>query len=193
MIHSGIGPRNHAALRPSKFRREVPMEPEKGFEFTDRRRVHLEDVAAAEDAPVAGIAQEEEPADGGSGQPEVPPTGEPSPPGAATAGAEPGADDPSAAVSDETIPAVDVYGLLATTISLLSNGAWAWLGLTPSPFTGKMERDLPQAKVAIDTVRFLTEKIDHRLSETERRDLRNLVSTLQLNYVEQSKATSDQG
>lgn len=85
-----------------------------------------------------------------------------------------------------SLPPMDVYGLLKTTIGLLSSGAWAWMGLSPNPFTGQMERDLEQAKVAIDTVAFLVDKIDPSLAEDERRDLRNTVSMLRVNYVQQS-------
>jgi hypothetical protein len=92
---------------------------------------------------------------------------------------------PDETAEDEPLAAMDVYALLTTTISLLSSGAWAWMGLTASPFTGKMEKDLPQAKTAIDTVAFLVDQVEPRLSETERRDLRNMLSNLRLNYVQQ--------
>ncbi|HEY3265607.1 MAG TPA: DUF1844 domain-containing protein [Armatimonadota bacterium] len=85
------------------------------------------------------------------------------------------------------LAAMDVYGLLKTTVSLLASGAWAWMGLTPSPFTGEMGKDLPQAKVAIDTVAFLLTQIDAQLTIDERRDLQNLLSMLRVNYVQQNK------
>lgn len=83
------------------------------------------------------------------------------------------------------LPPMDVYGLLQTTISLLSNGAWAWMGLTPSPFTGEMGRDLVQAKVAIDSVTYLVGQIDSHLDEASRREMQNVVSMLRVNYVQQ--------
>jgi hypothetical protein len=104
-------------------------------------------------------------------------------------GAEaPAQTEPDASVEEDgpSLPAMDVYGLLKTTIGLLSSGAWAWMGLSPSPFTGQMGRDLDQAKVAIDTVAFLVDKVDSGLTDDERRDLRNTVSMLRVNFVQQT-------
>ncbi|HEY3414832.1 MAG TPA: DUF1844 domain-containing protein [Armatimonadota bacterium] len=83
------------------------------------------------------------------------------------------------------MPPIDVYGLLKTTVSLLSNGAWAWMGLTPSPFTGEMDRDLDQAKVAIDSVTYLVAQIESHLDDESRREMQNVVSMLRVNYVQQ--------
>ena len=92
-----------------------------------------------------------------------------------------------------TLPVMDVYNLLSTTVQLLTNGAWAWLGLVPNPFTGNMDRDLSQAKVAIDSVQFLARQLEGRLSESDQRDLRNLVANLQMNYVQQMQRDTNQG
>jgi hypothetical protein len=97
----------------------------------------------------------------------------------------------SASPTDETpeeeqmLPPMDVYGLLKTTISLLSNAAWAWMGLTPSPFTGQMEKDLNQAKIAIDSVAYLAGQVESHLGDAERREMQNVVSMLRVNYVQQ--------
>lgn len=104
--------------------------------------------------------------------------------------AEAPAETPGETPGEDTgppMPPMDVYSLLTTTIALLSNGAWGWMGLTPNPFTGEMEKDLPQAKVAIDTVAFLVDRVEPRLSEAEQRDMRNLLSNLRVNYVQQSQ------
>lgn len=140
---------------------QEPKEPT--IEVTDKRRVRLD----AED----GDPATPEPA------PE-PPTTDP-----------PGDADASSDGEDLTgsLPAMDVYGLLQTTIGLLGNGAWAWMGLTHNPFTGKMERDLAQAKIAIDTVAFIADQLDPHLPEEERRELRNTVSMLRINYVQQTQ------
>lgn len=87
-------------------------------------------------------------------------------------------------------PAMDVYSLLSTTIALLANGAWGWMGLTPNPFTGEMEKDLAQARVAIDTVAFLADRVEPRLSEPDQREMRNLLSNLRVNFVQQSQMPS---
>jgi hypothetical protein len=62
--------------------------------------------------------------------------------------------------------------------------AWA---LSRIPGTGEIERDLPQAKVAIDTVAFLATQLEPLVAPEERLPLKALVSDLQVNFVEQSK------
>ena len=100
--------------------------------------------------------------------------------------ADPVTDEQAPAGEDgPSLPPMDVYGLIRTTISLLSNGAWAWMGLTPSPFTGEMERDMVQAKVAIDSVTYLVSQIESQLDEPARREMQNVVSMLRVNYVQQ--------
>lgn len=138
-----------------------PQEPK--IEFTDKRRVRPDDVAPEGEPPHA------EP--------------EPETPAAATTTAP--ADEDSA----QELPSLDVYGLLKTTIGLLANGAWAWMGLTHNPFSGEMDRDLAQAKIAIDTVAYLVGQLDPHLTDEERRELQNLVSMLRINYVQQTQGT----
>jgi hypothetical protein len=68
---------------------------------------------------------------------------------------------------------------------MLSNGAWGWMGLSPNPFTGEMERDMAQAKIAIDCVTYLVAQVDPHLEEADRREMQNVVSMLRVNYVQQ--------
>jgi hypothetical protein len=84
-----------------------------------------------------------------------------------------------------SLPPMDVYALLKTTIGMLSNGAWGWMGLSPNPFTGEMERDMAQAKIAIDCVTYLVAQVDPHLEEADRREMQNVVSMLRVNYVQQ--------
>lgn len=86
---------------------------------------------------------------------------------------------------ESSLPEMDVFSLLKTSVGLLSNGAWGWLGLSPNPFTGKMERDMAQAKIAIDCVAYLVSQIDSHLEDAERREMQNVVSMLRVNYVQQ--------
>lgn len=104
--------------------------------------------------------------------------------------AAPAGDTLTAPADEETaeaLAAMDVWGLLQTTVGLLASGAWGWMGLTTSPFTGKMEKDLPQAKVAIDTVAFIVGQLDPHLPDDQRREMQNLVSMLRVNYVQQTQ------
>lgn len=83
--------------------------------------------------------------------------------------------------------------LLRWCVSLLSTSAWQAMGLVPDPATGKVERHLDDARLAIDAVASLLEHLHPRLSETERRELENLLANLRLNFVEQkAKAENEQ-
>jgi hypothetical protein len=132
---------NNASQKP-----EEPTEPqepkEPTLEFTDKRRVHLPDEPANAE-PVAAEPIVSKP------EPQTP--------------LEPTTTAPADEETAPNLPPLDVYGLLRTTVGLLSEGAWAWMGLTPNPFSGRMDRDLAQAKIAIDTVSFLVEQLDPRL------------------------------
>jgi len=81
----------------------------------------------------------------------------------------------------------DVNAVLALFLGELRNLAWLRMGLVANPGTGKIERDLDQAKVAIDTVAFLAQQLELSVAPQERLPLKALVSDLQLNFVEQSK------
>jgi hypothetical protein len=81
----------------------------------------------------------------------------------------------------------DVYSVLALFLGELRNLAWLRMGLVANPGTGQIERDMAQAKVAIDTVAFLAQQIEPYMPAQERLPLRALVSDLQMNFVEQSK------
>jgi len=91
---------------------------------------------------------------------------------------------------EEKIPEgkeVDTLSLLKICISILSGGAWSWLGLTAHPQTGKIKRDLQQAKLAIDSISLLLNQIEDKLNELERKEIKALLADLQINYVNQSK------
>lgn len=91
---------------------------------------------------------------------------------------------------EEKIPEgkeVDTPSLLKICISILSGGAWSWMGLTAHPQTGKIKRDLQQAKLAIDSISLLFNQIEDKLNELERKEIKALLADLQINYVNQSK------
>lgn len=81
----------------------------------------------------------------------------------------------------------DVYAVLALFLGELRNLAWLRMGLVANPGTGQIERDMDQAKVAIDTVAFLAQQLEPTVAPQERLPLRALVSDLQINFVEQTK------
>ena len=67
----------------------------------------------------------------------------------------------------------------------LESAAWFQMGKVASPITGKIERDLDQAKVSIDLLVMLQEKTKGNLLAEEQQILQNAVYTLQLNYVDE--------
>jgi hypothetical protein len=96
-------------------------------------------------------------------------------------------EQPSGAASQ---PLPEATALVTTCLSLLAAKAWEALGLVPDPATKKIERNLDDAKLAIDAAAALADVIRPRVSEGERREIETLVTNLRLNFVEQkSKAT----
>jgi|GEM_PF-1169167 len=81
----------------------------------------------------------------------------------------------------------DIYAVLLEFLGILRSHAWLRMGLVPNPATGRVERDLSQAKVAIDTVGHLISQLEVVVAPEERLPLRALLSDLQIQFVEQSK------
>ena len=82
----------------------------------------------------------------------------------------------------------------------LQNSAWISLGKIANPLTGKVEKDLRAARGSIDLLETLKVKTRGNLSEQEEKVLVDSLSTLQINFVEESskeapgkKERSDEG
>ena len=82
----------------------------------------------------------------------------------------------------------DVFSIAKWVIGIMAATAWQYMGLQVNPATGKVEKDLVQARIAVDTVVFLGDKIHPHLSESERREIRALTSDLQVYFVRQSES-----
>jgi hypothetical protein len=67
----------------------------------------------------------------------------------------------------------------------LESAAMYQMGKTVSPVSGKMERDLDQARVSIDMLTMLQEKTAGNLLDEEKRILDRVVYQLQMNYVDE--------
>ena len=89
-------------------------------------------------------------------------------------------------MSDDKEP-LSVYTLLAATVDQFAGVAWQKLGLQPDPFTGAVEKDLHEAKVAIDICADLSAHLEPTLDEDDRREVHILLRNLRLNYVEKAK------
>ena len=78
-----------------------------------------------------------------------------------------------------------------TLVQSLATAALQQMGKIAHPFTGKVERSLPEAKVTIDILVALKEKTAGNLSPEEARAIGNAIATLQLNYVEESRRQAE--
>ncbi len=77
--------------------------------------------------------------------------------------------------------------LFAWFIGILNGKAWEYLGLMMNPETKELNQDLKEAKVAIDSIEFLLEKIKGKLEVEDKKQLENILANLQMNYVEKTK------
>ena len=105
--------------------------------------------------------------------------------------AEAPAEQPVDQETEETVPevplqALDVYDTLRFMVSLLIQQAWVSLGIQKAPGAEEVEHDLPQAKVAIDTLEFVIDKLAPDLESQERAELDSVLSNLQINYVKRA-------
>ena len=65
--------------------------------------------------------------------------------------------------------------------------AWVSLGKVMHPATGKLERDLPGARLMIDLLAELETRTEGNRSTDETRLLRGTLTELRLNYLEEMK------
>ena len=84
------------------------------------------------------------------------------------------------------IPPPNVYAILQFVLGLLAEQAWELMGIRLAPGQKEQVKDLVQAKVAIDTIVFIADKLHPQVGEEERKALRGLISDLQINFVQQS-------
>ena len=138
-----------------------------GFRIVDKRQ------GAASEETKQGPAEPSAPGEGGPAA-----VGQPS---AAASGAE----QPAAEEAPE-LEVIDVYGVVQYCISLLSGHAWQWMGLVMNPVTRRAERDLAQARIAIDCVEALFKQVEPSMPEAAARSIRQALSDLRVNFVQQS-------
>ena len=81
------------------------------------------------------------------------------------------------------ITSLDTYALLELFINILSMQAWQHIGLQVKTGTDKTEKDFERAKVAIDCIAFLVDKLETHIQDSEKNRLRSLLADLQINFV----------
>ena len=94
-------------------------------------------------------------------------------------------DEPPAA--DEGAAQVPLHApdLARWCVTLLATSAWQAMGLIPDPATHRVERNLDDARLAIDAAAALLQTLRPRLSDAEQREFDTLLTNLRLNFVEQ--------
>ena len=83
--------------------------------------------------------------------------------------------------------AIDVYTMLTAMVDQMAGIAWMKMGLQADLMTGKVEKDIDQARLAIDVVEDLCARIEPKLDEADRTQLQNLKRDLKINFVQQSQ------
>jgi hypothetical protein len=91
-------------------------------------------------------------------------------------------------MSEETREAPTVFDHIAVLLDQMAGVAWQKLGLQPDMVTGKIEPDLDQARVAIDVVSFLSNKLEPQLDEDDRLQIQSLVRDLKIIFVQKGGA-----
>jgi hypothetical protein len=148
------------------------QEGEKGFRIVDKRG-----------GPSTGSGSPRAKSRGGEKEPlkaEAPQEGE-----------KAAAADQSSGEEAQALESVDVYGVLRYCIALLHSHAWQSMGLVPSPVTQKIERDMEQARIAIDCAGFLAERLEPKAEPEERASLRSLLTDLRLNFARQQERPTE--
>jgi hypothetical protein len=67
------------------------------------------------------------------------------------------------------------------------------MGKLTSPITGEMERDLHQAKITIDMLNMLQDRTRDNLEDEEKRLLDTVIMELQMNYIDETARTGEDG
>ena len=137
---------------------EAPgREEEGGFRVTDRRGAGREE---ARDASGAGESA------------------------GATESARVGQPTAKAPVADSR--AIPVADLVRIFVGELHARAWIHMGLVVDPATNQLDKDLAQARIAIDCIASLIEHLIPFATKDERAELDRMVADLRMNFVRQS-------
>ncbi|HEX6791932.1 MAG TPA: DUF1844 domain-containing protein [Candidatus Krumholzibacteria bacterium] len=78
-------------------------------------------------------------------------------------------------------------------VAMFQYAAMQQMGKIPNPMTGKIERDLAQARLSIDMIEMLDRRTQAQRSDTERQYLEKVLFELRMNYVDESKRPAEPG
>ncbi len=104
--------------------------------------------------------------------------------------AEPAVDDTATetaaeAPSQEALQ-IDMYGILRMMFGMCVEQAWVHLGLQLAPGAKETKMDLPQARLAIDTIAYIQQALGPNLQDAEKREVEQMLATLRMNYIQRT-------
>jgi hypothetical protein len=76
-------------------------------------------------------------------------------------------------------------------VSTFEMAALQQMGKIKNPMTDKIEKDLFQAQFSIDVLDMLSVKMKGNLSEYEEKFLKNIISQIKLNYVDEANKSKN--
>ena len=79
----------------------------------------------------------------------------------------------------------DIYSTVQMMIASLGQQAWVHLGMQPNPITGNVNKDMDQAKIAIDCACALIDIVKPHVDSQHQLEMETLKQNLQLNYLQQ--------
>lgn len=86
-----------------------------------------------------------------------------------------------------TFADLTIYETLRFMVGMLSQQGWVHLGLQVAPSSQDPQMDLAQARVAIDTLEVVVDKLEPDTNEEEKRELITLLSNLRINYLKKAE------
>ncbi len=81
-------------------------------------------------------------------------------------------------------PELRAIDALIYTISMLAEQAWIQLGLRAQPGSNETKSNLSDARILIDAISALVPFTEGQMEPSHVRELKNLVETLRLNYIQ---------
>jgi hypothetical protein len=83
--------------------------------------------------------------------------------------------------------------LFVQLVAMFQYAAMQQMGKLPSPVSGRIERDLAQARISIDMIEMLQRRTEAQRSPRESEFLDKVLFELRMNYVDESKRPQEPG
>ena len=81
-----------------------------------------------------------------------------------------------------------IDNIMKSFLSVMAQKGWESLGTMANPYSGTMEVSLENAKLSIDTVDFLFNKIVNMLDDKEKSEIRANLTNMKMTYVKKMKS-----